>query len=320
MSNALSIAIVTIPATSANLGPGFDSIGMALDLRNRVTLSWDGRLGASPAGAAVGGDIHVSGLDASAVPVDEDNLILVAAGHVARAVGRFPARLRIEVENRIPVSSGLGSSSAAIVAGLAGMNALLGSLISPAELLDMAVDMEGHPDNVAPAMLGGVVLGVRREPGAGLITRRVDPPDLPLVVVTPARRLLTSEARAALSPGVARADAIFNTGRAALLLHSFQTGDFSEMRAAMDDRLHQPARLAIIPGAAEALAAAYDAGAMGVALSGAGPSLIAFVREDVRAAVGQGMQAAFEQSGQMSDVRYLRPSAAGVDVHLIPAA
>ena len=181
------------------------------------------------------------------------------------------------------------------------------------ELLRLAVEMEGHPDNVAPAILGGLVLGVLPDATHGpaeLILRRMEPPRLGVVVVLPDFPLLTADARAALPPAVSRADAIFNASRLGLLLHALTSDEPDCLRVAMGDRLHQPYRLALIPGAPAAYAAAYAAGALGVALSGAGPSLLAFTADDGEA-IGRAMSAAFAAAGLRSRTWLLRPSAAG---------
>ncbi len=312
MSNSRTVS-VTVPATSANLGPGFDCLGLALELRNEVTASAAGPDVAYDDPRPTRYDIAVSGVDAARIPTGRDNLLVEAAEALFRRVGRRPAAVFIRAVNRIPVGSGLGSSSSAIVAGLMAANLLTGAGLRPQELLRMAVDMEGHPDNVAPAMLGGLVLGVLPDATHGpaeLLVRRMAPPLLTAVVVLPDFPLLTAEARAVLPPALPRADAIFNGSRLALLLHALTTGEHDCLRVAMADRLHQPYRLALIPGAAEAYAAAYAAGAAGVALSGAGPSLLAFATGNEES-ITRAMTDAFAAAGLSSRAWRLRPTAEG---------
>lgn len=305
---------VTVPATSANLGPGFDCLGLALDLRNEISFS------ATSEEIALGGrteyTVEAQGIDAAKVPTDRRNLAIEAAEAVFRQVGRRPAAVRVRINNCIPVGSGLGSSSSAIVGGLVAANTLVDGGLSDRQLLRMAVEMEGHPDNVAPAMLGGLVLGVLPDPEYGpeqLIVRRFEPPRLTAVVVLPDFQLLTSEARAVLPPVVARGEAIFNISRFGLLLHALTTGEYDCLRVAMSDRLHQPHRLKLIPGALAAYEAAYAAGAGGVALSGAGPSLIAFaaVEQD---AIARTMVDSFADAGLTSRAWVLEPSSEGIRV------
>ena len=304
---------VSVPATSANLGPGFDCLGLALNLRNDVAFTATGPDVAYDDPRPTRTTIDVTGIDAGKVPTDGRNLLIEAADDLFRRAGRRPLAVDLRVVNRIPVGSGLGSSSAAIVAGLLAANAVSGAGLSDDALLRLAVDMEGHPDNVAPAMMGGLVLGVLPDATHGpseLILRRMEPPRLSVVIVLPDFALLTADARAALPPVVSRADAIFNASRLGLLLHAL-TGDHPDcLRVAMGDRLHQPYRLALIPGAAAAYDAAYAAGALGVALSGAGPSLLAFCG-DTGEGVGRAMSAAFAAAGLESRTWLLRPSAEG---------
>jgi homoserine kinase len=303
---------VSVPATSANLGPGFDCLGLALDLRNEVTAARSG-----PDLPCDGNEteyvVAVEGVDAEKVPVDRRNLVIAAAETLFREVGRRPALCEIRLLNRIPVGSGLGSSSSAVVAGLIAANALIDGGLSPDDLLKIAVAIEGHPDNVAPAMLGGLVLGVLPDVEYGptqLVVRRMEPPRLSAVVVLPDYQLLTAEARAVLPPTVTRAEAIFNTSRLGLLLHALTAGDYDCLRVAMGDRLHQTHRMKIIPGAANAYEAAYAAGAMGVALSGAGPSLIAFT-DLKQEAIAQAMLDAFAGVGLGGRSWILQPSKEG---------
>jgi len=311
---------VSVPATSANLGPGFDCLGMALDLRNEVTVTGSGPILALSHDRETLYDVRVSGVDAAKVPADRSNLLIEAAETLFRRAGRRPARLSVEMVNAIPVGSGLGSSSSAIVAGLLAANAIIDAGYGERDLLQMAVEMEGHPDNVAPAMLGGLVLGVLADRAAGptdLFLRRISPPRLTAVVVLPDFALLTADARAVLPPVVPRADAIFNASRVALLLYALMTGEYECLRVAMGDRLHQPYRLALIPGATAAYAAAYDAGAIGVALSGAGPSLLALTG-DGAPVVAEAMGAAFAAAGLDSRAWLLQPSADGARLHQGP--
>lgn len=312
---------VSVPATSANLGPGFDCLGLALELRNEAAVTATGPDLPWDSTAATEYTVAVSGVDAAKVPADRHNLFIAAAEALFRRAGRRPSALAVRMVNRVPVGSGLGSSSSAIVAGLLAANAALDAGLCERDLLQMAVEMEGHPDNVAPAMLGGLVLGVLPDPIAGpaeLVLRRMDPPRLTAVVVLPDFHLLTADARAALPPDVSRADAIFNASRLGLLLHGLTTGDYNSLRVAMADRLHQPYRLRLIPGAAEAYAAAYAAGALGVALSGAGPSLLAFTTggeadTDIAAAMGN----AFLAAGLGSRSWTLQPSTGGAHCTVI---
>lgn len=255
---------VTIPATSANLGPGFDCLGIALSLYNKTTFRRSQN----------GTHFLISGVDCHKIPADENNLIYKSACHLFARLGKRPLPMHIEQHNHIPVGSGLGSSSTAVLAGLLGANGLLDFPLTRDEILDIAIEMEGHPDNVAPAMHGGLILSLMHENGTHIEPIEVEP--MEVIVVLPDFQMLTEEARAILPATVSRQDAIFNCSRIALLIRALQTGDYEKLKISMEDRLHQPYRLTLIPGAETAVNAAYAAGAKGVALSGAGPSLLAF--------------------------------------------
>lgn len=276
---------ITIPATSANLGPGFDCLGLALALYNQVTFT---------AVAEATLHISISGIDAEKVSTTDTNLVYQSANVIFEKAGRRPSGLHIQQQNQIPVGSGLGSSSTAVLAGMLGANELIGRPYIPEQILEFATEKEGHPDNVAPALYGGLVLGVAHEDG--LLIERFEMPAAKVVVVLPDFQLLTSEARAALPRHVSLHDAVFNASRTPLVIHALQTANYDKLAIAMQDRLHQPYRLPLIPGMAAAFAAAKAAGAKAVALSGAGPSLIAFAEEG-QVDIGERVTAVFAEAG-----------------------
>ena len=222
-----------------------------------------------------------------------------------------PVGLQIEQVNEIPVASGLGSSSSAVLAGMFGANSLAGSPLSTAQLLQMATDLEGHPDNVAPAVHGGLVLGVQGPDG--LLVEKIVIPPLKVLVVLPDFDLQTETARAALPRTVPLADAIHNVSRLGLLLRALVSADFERLDEAMQDRLHQPYRIPLIPGMQHAFEAARLAGATGVALSGAGPSLIAFAA-DGHDAIATAVAEAFTQVGLPSRQWQLAVDSVGIIV------
>ena len=205
-----------------------------------------------------------------------------------------PRGLRLHCANRIPLGGGLGSSAAAILTGLLGANALLGSPAGQSELLSLAVAAEGHPDNVAAALTGGLVLSAVAADAP--LVRRVEVPALQVAVATPDFDLPTRAARAALPRQVPLEDAVFNLTRTAFVVEALRSGDLDLLGQVMADRLHQPYRFKLIPGAEAAARAARESGAVAVALSGAGPSLIAFAPRDPQA-VAAAMAAAFRSAG-----------------------
>lgn len=256
---------VLVPATTANLGPGFDSLALTLDLWNEAvfTLSGEGII------------VEVEGEGSGSLPAGGENLIARAMAVFFDQAGESaPAGLHIHCYNRIPLGSGLGSSAAAILTGLLAANALTNNPASPDDLLNLADQIEGHPDNVSAALLGGLVIVAGDT--VPLVTRRVDIPPLQVAIVLPLVELPTHSARRVLPESVAHRDAVFNLSRTALVVEALRSGDLDLLAFATQDRLHQPYRLRLIPGAAEAMNAARDAGAAAVVLSGAGPSLIAF--------------------------------------------
>ena len=276
---------VTTPATSANLGPGFDCLGLALSLHHSVTFTVTNTAGLT---------ITAAGEDAHKIPADDSNLVWQCAHILFERFNQYPSGLHIHQENEIPVGSGLGSSSTAVLAGLLRDQAVVGEPLTRAELMQIATDLEGHPDNVAPAVYGGLILGVKE--AAGLLIEQIDIPPMKVVVVLPDYNLPTTEARAAIPPTLSLQDAIFNSSRIALLIRALETANYELLSVAMQDRFHQPHRIPLIPGMAEAMAAATEVGAAAVALSGAGPSLIAFA-PNKHEHIGQAAGAAFKQQG-----------------------
>jgi homoserine kinase len=296
---------VRVPATSANLGPGFDALGLALDLFEEVHVERLGE-GAGPH------RIRVSGLSAGRLAETTNLLAFRAAAAVYEQIGRPLPPLSLELVTRIPSSRGLGSSAAAIVGGAVAANTLAGEPLNTQALLELVTRLEGHPDNVAAALLGGFVVGVQGR--RGLVTKRLDPPvELEAVVCIPDKAMSTKHARGVIPAQISRADAVFNLGRTALLVAAFAGRDWALLREAMDDRLHQPARGQVFPALFPAIEAALAAGAHGAALSGAGSTIIALATER-RPAIAAAMQRAVEAHGFQARTAVLRLSAQGATV------
>jgi homoserine kinase len=254
---------IKVPATSANLGSGFDSLGISLKLYNHVLMD-----------ECDGVDITTS--DGSIVPADETNLIYTSAKFLFELCGRPFHGLKLVQENNIPMTRGLGSSSACIVAGLVGANALLKKPLSKDDLVNLAARLEGHPDNSTPAILGGLVTAVFdgnrvycvKVPISGRLKFAAFIPDF---------ELKTEVARAALPEQVPHRDAVYNLSRAALMTASLFSGRLDNLRIAAGDKLHQPYRLKFIAGAQDIFNIAYEYGAYAAFISGAGPTLMAMV-------------------------------------------
>lgn len=295
---------VRVPASTANLGPGFDALGLALDLHEEVILRRQPH-GAPPT-------IAVHGVNTKRLHADENLLAYQAARAVFRRLGRTLPSLALDLHTRIPRSGGLGGSAAAIVGGAFAANVLEGSPLDSAELLSLVAEVEGHPDNVSAALLGGLVITVQGR--AGLIAKRLDPPrDLRAIVCIPRQSISTKAARGVLPTHLSVPDAVFNLSRTALLIAAFETSDWALLRDAMDDRLHQPARGGIFAPLFPTIEAAIGAGAHGAALSGSGAAIIAFATESFKE-IADAMSAAAEAHGAPSRADVLRLSARGATV------
>lgn len=257
---------VDVPASSANLGPGFDALALALSLHDRMRFS----------PAENGLSLEISGEGAADLPKGEDNLVLSAAKHFFDRVG-YERGLRVQLHRRIPLSCGLGSSAAAIVGGLLGASEVSGTEEDREMLFHIAAALEGHPDNVAAALYGGLAVAYRDDTGYGCASFEPSA-ELKAIVFVPGQKMTTAEARGVLPEKVGRGDAVFNLGRVGLLVGSLVTGRPELMIEAMKDVLHQPHRVKLFPGFKLLCSSLNDIG-VGVALSGAGPSLIGFVEK-----------------------------------------
>lgn len=283
MSKILARVTVSVPASTSNLGPGFDCLGLALDLRNELTVE----LVEGPGVTLV--ENHGEGEDS--LSRGESSMLVQAARLVLPK--RLPGHLVFKALNRIPLGRGLGSSAAAAVAGLWAGAHLFGTLRrSEDELEALAVKLEGHPDNVAPCVHGGLTASLTLD-GRSTAHRLNIHPAFSAVVGVPDFQLATSKARAVLPKSVPLADAVFNASRAILLVRALETGRVRGLDELMADRLHQPYRARLVPGLRDALAAAVRSGAAGAALSGSGPSVFALVTGDSGRRVGEAIRRAF---------------------------
>lgn len=251
-----------VPATTGNTGPGFDATGLAFTLyaRFEAQLLEPGRL-------------EIEGCEARYC--GEDNLAVRAFRAVETRAALAPMGLRLRLDTDVPISRGLGSSATLLVAGAFAANELRGRLLSPEELLDIVTDMEGHPDNVAPALYGGLCAGVRREDGHVLCVRYPVSPQVRFAALIPDFPLSTALARGVLPQCVPLRDAIYNLSRAAMLPHAMRVGDYDLLAQVLDDRLHTPYRRDLIHDYARVRDSALEAGARAVIVSGAGPTLLA---------------------------------------------
>ena len=297
---------VQVPATSANCGPGFDCLGLACSLYNTFTYE----LLPEEAGIQISG----KGSGVEHLPQGRSNLTVQSFYDLWEKLHLPPVGLNVTSELNVPMSRGLGSSSTAIVAGLVAANALAGSPLDKASLVTEATAIEGHPDNVAPAILGGITVNVLEQGQVQSLQVPLAKP-LQLVAVVPECSMSTASARAVLPSVVPRQDAIYNVSRAALLVACFTTGNYEHLATALDDALHQPYRLPLMPGSAEAIKAAQRAGAYNGIISGAGSTLLAYVPAggDVEK-VGEAMAKPFAERNIRTTVHILHIDTEGAKI------
>ena len=290
---------VRVPASSANLGPGFDSFAVALPLLAEFELR--------PARA------WSVTADGDGIPAGEENLFVVGARAAAKAAGAGLPAQHVEQRSAIPIARGLGSSAAAIVGGAVAANALLGEPLDRGTLLRVASEVEGHADNVAASLYGGMTVALSDD-GGPVATRIAFPRTWRICMYVPSSMLETQQARAVLSDQVSRADAVFNLSHAAALVAAVLRSDGALLSFAMSDRLHQPARTSLVPGLGEIIAAARAAGAFGAALSGAGPSVLAIAPVRLAPRVISAMEETAAEHGVGGRGRVLRVRAAGAQL------
>jgi homoserine kinase len=302
----MSQVTITVPATTANLGVGFDCLGAALSLYNEfefITLDSSEPLL----------KIEVRGEEAAKVSTDESNLLYRSFSKFYREIDRTPPAVAIKINLGVPLARGLGSSATAIVGGLMAANQLAGNPLSQQEIQELAIAIEGHPDNVVPALLGNCQLSIG-EPGQWCICPIPWHQDLIPVVAIPDFELSTEEARAVLPKTIERQDAIFNISRMGLLLRGLAMNNSDWLKIALEDRLHQPYRQNLIRGYAEVKQAAIASGACGMVISGAGPTLLALTQIDRISEVITGMQTAWQSLGITARVKALSLDVRGAKV------
>ncbi len=263
---------VKVPATTANLGPGFDSLGLALPIYNTITVEETIMPGT---GIEINIIDETNEQDIISIPTDENNIVYKAIELLYNSIGQTPSELKITIRTQIPIARGLGSSAAVIVGGLLAANELLGRPADEAALLSIATEIENHPDNITPALVGGFVVSSLEDDGSVVYSKMNWPKDWNITVCIPDYELSTSIARSVLPAEVPMKDAIFNLKHTAMLVQAVNTHDEKLMKIALDDRLHQQYRERLIPGLKEIKdALKHEENVMGVVISGAGPSVL----------------------------------------------
>ena len=276
-------AMIRVPATTANLGAGFDCIGAALSLYNEFTFT------PIETQSLV---IAVQGLEAARVHTDATNLAYQAFLKLYTQIDRVPPVIQLEIKLGVPLARGLGSSATAIVGGLLGANTLAGNPLSPAAVMQLAIEMEGHPDNVVPALIGGCQLAATSANGWAIADIPWHSSIVPVVAI-PHFELSTAEARSVLPTEYSRADAIFNTAHLGLMVRGLETGNPDWLSAGLTDRIHQPYRQKLIPGYTDVEQAVIATGGYGMVISGAGPTLLALSSAECSEAVATAMTEAW---------------------------
>ncbi|MEG4282752.1 homoserine kinase [Microcoleus sp. A006_D1] len=328
---ATSTVTVTVPATTANLGPGFDCLGAALSLYNHFQFSL---LEPSTTEKL---KITVTGAEAAKVKTDDSNLAYQAFVKLYEYLRQSPPPVTIHIDMQVPLARGLGSSATAIVGGLVAANCLAGKPLSQVDVMQLAIELEGHPDNVVPALLGGCRLAASNTPPQPPLSKgglRESPPltkggqgggswqicdipwhpDIVPVVAIPDFELSTAEARKVLPADYSRADAIFNAAHLGLLVRALAAGDRDWLRCALQDKIHQPYRQSLIRGYEAVQEAAVNAGACGMVISGAGPTLLALTDVTNVDVVVREMAAAWGEFGVKADVRAIGLDTQGAQV------
>lgn len=274
---------IDVPATSANLGSGFDSLGIALTMKNRVWMEESDTL-------------SITCTDNVKVPTDESNLIFWAASHLYDICGKKLPGLKIIQENNIPLARGLGSSSACIVAGILGANRFMGNPLSQNDLIHLAAKIEGHPDNTSPAISGGLVASAMEGERVYSVSVPVSE-KIRFAVMIPPFELKTEKARAALPQQYSREDAVYNLSRSGLMTASLFSGKLENLRVAVQDRIHQPYRSGLIDHYDDVFRMSYELGSLGTYVSGAGPTIIAMVDSENAEAFGNTCKSHLEEKG-----------------------
>ena len=268
---------IDVPATSANLGAGFDSLGIALTMKNRIWME-------------VSDTVDITSNDGTDIPRDKSNLIFWAANYLYELCEKELPGLKIVQENNIPMARGLGSSSACIVAGILGANRFMGNPFSQNDLLNIAAKIEGHPDNTSPAISGGLVASAME--GERVYSVSVPVSDkIRFAVMIPPFELKTEKARGVLPTEYSREDAVYNLSRSGLMTASLFSGKLENLRVAVQDRIHQPYRSGLIDNCDTVFRVSYELGSLGTYVSGAGPTIISMIDAKDADAFGKSMEA-----------------------------
>lgn len=266
---------VKVPATTANIGPGFDCLGMALPIYNTITIEETVLPGTGVEINVLADENVGEEFTLEHIPMDENSIIYKAVELLYNSIGQTPSELKINIHSQIPIARGLGSSASVIVGGLIAANELLGRPADEAALLSIATEVEGHPDNITPAIVGGLVISAKEDDGS-IVYRKLDwPEEWVLTVCIPEYELATDISRSVLPAEVPMKDAVYNAQRMAMFVEAVHTKDAELMKLALRDKLHQPYRMKLVPGLEKIMQnLKHEENVLGCVLSGAGPSIL----------------------------------------------
>ncbi len=294
-----------VPATTANLGPGFDCFGMALPLYNEITIEETVMPGTGIEISIISD--NKDDLDIMTIPTDKDNIVYKAVELLYNSIGQTPSELKITIKSGIPITRGLGSSAAVIVGGLMAANELLGRPADEAALLSIATDIEGHPDNVTPAIVGGTVIASQENDGSVVYRKLNWPDEWKIMVCIPDYELATDIARSVIPKEIPLKDAAFNLRRSAMFVQAVLTKDEELMKLALTDKLHQPYRMKLVPGLNEIIDnLKHEEDVIGCVLSGAGPTILVITKGNSQERIKDIVKNTWADLNVKSDIQILK--------------
>jgi len=306
---------VRVPATSANLGPGFDCFGLALPIYNTITIEETVLPGSGIEINIINEGSEVDNMIIDDIPKDENNIAYKALELLYNSIGQEPAELKINIQSEIPITRGLGSSASVIVGALLAANKLHGFPADEMALISMATEIEGHPDNVAPAILGGLVFSSLEDDGSILYKKLNWPQEWDLTVCVPDFELSTSISRSVIPKEIPLQDAVYNLKHTAMLTLAIETADEELMKRALNDKIHQPYRIKLIPGMTDIMEAfKHEQGVLGCVLSGAGPTLLVISSGYNTDKIKSTVKEIWNTFGISSDVRTLKLEEQGATI------
>lgn len=306
---------VKVPATTANLGSGFDCFGMALPMYNIITIEETVLPGTGVEINIISETDNEDEFAIEHIPKDENNIIYKAVEMLYNLIGQTPSELKINIKSQIPIAKGLGSSASIIVGGLLAANELLGRPADEAALLSIAAEVEGHPDNVTPAIVGGLVLTSQEDDGSIIYCKLHWPEEWHLTICIPDYELATDISRSVLPKEVPLEDAVFNSRRTAMFVEALYKKDAELMKLALQDKLHQPYRIKLVPGLQDIMdSLKHEENVIGCILSGAGPSILVISQKNDLDRIKSLVSETWANYNVKTDIRTLKVEEQGAQI------